>query len=759
MKVTISERQFEYQPDYPDGWKFSAGDPFKFPVLIGDYHCFVKRIEQKSSKDIPGWDLMVSMTGKYEKNLARIYDIKNVQEDEKEIYYVFYEWLDGGTLDKKTNQQNINLSHLNEDLFNAVRSLQNYGYWFADFTEKNIFGQKDGSFVLVDLDSAQPLTQLPHNEMYGSKDYWVLVFKFFKEVLNKKDIRLSDLNGATLNYLQIPFLVLRFKQLLNGIETDYNSTEVFNQLPDQLIEMVPEFRDIYLNVAKNGRQSPDPEFITSIEEIVDRKIVKTESVPVIDRGPQLLPSIREFKTSSNEILSGGSFTLSWLVENANKLELHKNGALFKSLDNDQNQLVLKEFADGTRQESFYQLYAYRDLDMAKSGTVTVKLKDEEQAPRRSRKVVWIILGLLAIGALSFFLYPQFTRGSTEFHIRQQVLLQGMDSTLTIYGTDLSANDAISVDLNDTAGEILSVASDSLVLLLPTGHFSDSNDVVRVKINLNNQSYDAGTFTYLPKVELRRKELYEDAELSLFGSNLNTKNIKVLFGNKQAAVVLGSDSGLIVTVPKLDDPIPGNSITLQVTKNEHTILSTDFAVKSDTIKFQELAPDAMWIRGEVVNGKAGNDGNLPWQGELTDGEGYARLDDVTMEDGVSHRVLRTHPKWIPNGTIRGFFKLMEIYGKKTFNARVGFVENGRSIDGVIFQVWVYYSENNQDQSANIIRELKMYDGQMKTVRADLPDKVKEFSIELRVDAGNRSESDWAGWVDPILISRKLVAAAP
>ena len=79
--------------------------------------------------------------------------------------------------------------------------------------------------------------------------------------------------------------------------------------------------------------------------------------------------------------------------------------------------------------------------------------------------------------------------------------------------------------------------------------------------------------------------------------------------------------------------------------------------------------------------------------------------------------------------------------------------------MIFQVWVYYSENNQDQSANIIRELKMYDGQMKTVRADLPDKVKEFSIELRVDAGNRSESDWAGWVDPILISRKLVAAAP
>lgn len=759
MKVAISQRQFEYQPDYPDGWKFSAGDPFKFPVQIGDYTCFVKRIEQKSSIDITGWDLMVSMTGKYEKNLARIYDIKNVQEDDKEIYYVFYEWLDGGTLDKKVNQKNINLAHLSEDLFNAIRSLQNYGYWFADFTEKNIFCQKDGSFVLVDLDSAQPLTQLPNNEMYGSKDYWVLVFKFFKEVLNKKDIRLSDLNGATLNYLQIPFLVLRFKQLLSGIETDYNSTEVFNQLPAQLIEMVPEFRDIYLNVAKNGRQSPDTEFITSIEEIVDRKLVKTEVVPVIDRGPQLLPFIRGFKTSNNEVLSGGSFTLSWVVENANKLELHKNGALFKPLDTGQNQLVLKEFADGTRQESSYQLYAYRDLDMAKSGAVTVKLKEEEQAPRRSGKLLWIILGLLVVGALSFFLYRQFTTGSAAFHIQQQVLRQGIDSTLVIYGSDLSANDAITIDLNDTLGKIVSVASDSLVLLLPNANFTDSNDVVRVRVNVDNHPYDAGTFIYLPKVEIRQKELFEDSTLYLYGDHINTGNIKVLFGIKEGTVVERFDSILVVTVPRLDDPVPNDPIKLQVTKNDHTLLSADFTLKSDTVKFEELAPEAMWIRGEVVDGKAGNDGNLPWPGQLTDGEGYARLDDVAMEDGVRHRVLRTHPKWIPNGTIRGFFKLMQIYGKKTFNARVGFVENGRSIDGVIFQVWVYYSENNQDQSANIIRELKMYDGQMKTIRADLPDKVKEFSIELRVDAGNRSEFDWAGWIDPVLISRKLVAAAP
>jgi len=79
------------------------------------------------------------MTGNYERTLSRVYDIKNVQEDDKEIYYVFYEFLDGVTLDKYLREPDINLIHLNNDLFTAIRALQNYEFWFADFTEKNIF--------------------------------------------------------------------------------------------------------------------------------------------------------------------------------------------------------------------------------------------------------------------------------------------------------------------------------------------------------------------------------------------------------------------------------------------------------------------------------------------------------------------------------------------------------------------------------------------------------------------------------------------
>jgi hypothetical protein len=88
MIVVINQRELEYVPDYPDGWKFSAGDPYKFPVLIGDHQCFIKRFEQRSPEDISGWELLVKMKGQYDKNLSRIYDIKNVKEGDKDIYYV-----------------------------------------------------------------------------------------------------------------------------------------------------------------------------------------------------------------------------------------------------------------------------------------------------------------------------------------------------------------------------------------------------------------------------------------------------------------------------------------------------------------------------------------------------------------------------------------------------------------------------------------------------------------------------------------------
>jgi hypothetical protein len=77
IKVIIKEREVDWQSDYPDGWKFSAGDPYKLPVRIGEYSCFVKRfVEKEPAEGVSGWNLLIRMRGKYEKNISRLYDLK-----------------------------------------------------------------------------------------------------------------------------------------------------------------------------------------------------------------------------------------------------------------------------------------------------------------------------------------------------------------------------------------------------------------------------------------------------------------------------------------------------------------------------------------------------------------------------------------------------------------------------------------------------------------------------------------------------------
>src|ERR1700712_4733896 len=99
MRIIIKETEYEYESDYPSGWLSSSVDSFKFPVNIGHHSCFIKRLEKKSPASISGWDLLVKLENKNEPNLAKIYDIKSVEEKGKRVYYVFYECIIGKTLD------------------------------------------------------------------------------------------------------------------------------------------------------------------------------------------------------------------------------------------------------------------------------------------------------------------------------------------------------------------------------------------------------------------------------------------------------------------------------------------------------------------------------------------------------------------------------------------------------------------------------------------------------------------------------------
>jgi len=75
MKIIIKGVEYEYEPDYPNGWDLTPQNHFKCPVHIGQYRCFIKRFEKKNIDDVPGWDLLISLKGKNEPNLPGLYDI------------------------------------------------------------------------------------------------------------------------------------------------------------------------------------------------------------------------------------------------------------------------------------------------------------------------------------------------------------------------------------------------------------------------------------------------------------------------------------------------------------------------------------------------------------------------------------------------------------------------------------------------------------------------------------------------------------
>lgn len=756
MKVVIKEREFEYISDYPDGWKFSAGDPFKFPVVIGNYPCFIKRFEKKNPEDISGWGLLQKIKGKYEKKLSRIYDILNVQEKGKDIYYVFYEYLEGCTLDKAVIQNSeINLQKLADDLFTAIESLQNNGFWFADFCEKNIFCEKSGAFLLVDLDSTYPVSESPENSMYGNKDYWIVAIQFYREILQNKEIKLSDINGISFNFLQIPFLILHLKLYFHGNTKDYNSNDLFKAIPAGLHVIAPQLKQVFVTLAQNRNQLLSEDDIAKIKNIT-RQIIINNTGRVI---PAEYPVINQFSASKNTVKNKEDFTLSWDVANADKIELHKNGAVFKQINSTEKSMTIAEFFDGTKKENSYLLSAYNGSAEVKSKPIIIRQKEENKNPF-SLKVPAIILGLLILAAGLYLGIPYFIPKNYKIYVKEQQLDE--DSIITIYGKDLPDINIVHVFFNNTESAEKLYSNDSLVIRVPDiQDISAGNPVTAtVSVKSSNKELYSHEFLYAKKVfinNIKPLVLYEDDAATFFGKNLNNDNVKVLFNDKEGGVIRRSNNYLIVKVPKPEDTVSGQTVKVSVNNQSSAVFTRLYNIRYDSIDLINIAQDAKWVAGNLLpdGNNITNEKLLLWRGDSTDVNGYARTDFITMEDGKNYVSLRTHPKWESKGTIKGYLPWKHLKGKKIFKAQIGFVQGGNSFDGVAFQVWVHYRSNTGEKWENIINRPKRYDNRLTDISAEFPKyTTDDFSIELRVDAGETSVSDWAAWIAPKVIVRKL-----
>ncbi len=390
MKVTIRERSYEYRSDYPDGWGFSSGDCFKFPVRIGLELCFVKRFEKETSQ-VEGWELLTRLKGRYAGNTPRIHDMATVTENGRTVHYVFYQYVEGDTLDRvRAAGKQVDLSRLTHDLVAGLRVIHEHGFWFTDFTDKNIFCAKGGGFLLLDLDSAQPAAKRPTDAMYGDREYWSLVFDFYTREMQRPHFRAADLRGATLDYLQVPFLILRLRLYFTpgaqGEEGEYKSEAMRDRLRTVLGQADPGFIELFAGaLEKEGRLLTAPE-IERLTQLIERRIIQLPApppppvppLPPVPPPAKAVPVIKAFGLTHREAERGELFSVRWQVEGADTVEVYRNGKLLNTTEAGEGELARSEFHAGD-QPVHYQLVAYNEAGPVQ--TDPVELHCSNPAPQ------------------------------------------------------------------------------------------------------------------------------------------------------------------------------------------------------------------------------------------------------------------------------------------------------------------------------------------------------------------------------------------
>ncbi|HZE84361.1 MAG TPA: hypothetical protein VE035_08625 [Puia sp.] len=304
MKVFIKEQEYDYQSDYSAGWKFSALDHFKFPVRIGRYDCFIKRFEKKSPKDISGWQLLTELRADHEPGLPRLHDIIRERESKRDIYYIFYECLEGDTLyDHVRDNETVDLERLVKDLFQAMASIHRHRHWFPDVCEKNIFCTRNEGYFMIDLDSSYPILVAPENDMHGDKLDWGLSLNFLADLPGYAHIKPVDVSGVLLNYLQLVFLILRIRIGMTVKRDGHDPDVYFKGIRRCLDRLVPEFRESFARLLKTETQEPDEAETKQIRALVLERIVRGEPGPVWDL---CLEENSEASLSERvEVISGG----------------------------------------------------------------------------------------------------------------------------------------------------------------------------------------------------------------------------------------------------------------------------------------------------------------------------------------------------------------------------------------------------------------------------------------------------------------------
>ena len=159
---------------------------------------------------------------------------------------------------------------------------------------------------------------------------------------------------------------------------------------------------------------------------------------------------------------------------------------------------------------------------------------------------------------------------------------------------------------------------------------------------------------------------------------------------------------------------------------------------------EAAPTAKW--DNFVVGVV-----LPFPGNDNDNRGFATYKyNAKMEDGVTYpRVLETHPQWVDQGVIFGWYGPLTIPAGSKFVGKFGFLDGAQATDGASFRVAFRESSTLKETMLAIVTA--KYDGKLDAFDTSLePIAGKTGQIMLIVQSAGTASYDWAAWTEARII---------
>jgi hypothetical protein len=202
----------------------------------------------------------------------------------------------------------------------------------------------------------------------------------------------------------------------------------------------------------------------------------------------------------------------------------------------------------------------------------------------------------------------------------------------------------------------------------------------------------------------------------------------------------------------------NDATTTITMNGDYIITASFGAEQVVVyDFVAEASDSrtVWESGTGESGVEIADWTLAFPGATNDNRGFAcyRTDVVLEDDHTYDRVLETHPQWVDNGFIRGWYAELDDMGYTIetgdrFYAKVGFLKDAAA-GNVKFKVWALIGGIDIELIAEVT---DIYDGTLRTIDVDLSPYASGYSCTfiLGVLANGSSAQDWATWVEAKII---------